>query len=262
MSRYFINLFLFLGLVPIIAQQESIDLQPKDTVVYEQPYGIRVGIDLSRPIVSSFQDNYTGFEIVGDYRLTQKLYLAAELGNENKTRIEELGGIDVPNDAELYDFTTSGSYLKLGVDYNTYENWYGMNNSIFVGGRFAISSFSQTVDSFRFYESNRYWSRDQFAPGSTEAQEFSGRSQSWIEFVFGTKVELFANIYLGGSIRLGFLFSDPNVEPFPNLFIPGFNKVTEGSKFGVGYNYSISYLIPLYKKTKKPEEVEEQETEE
>jgi len=261
MLKYFISLLLFLGVVHLRSQTEPIDLQPKDTVVYDQPYGIRAGIDLSRPIITSFQDNYTGFEIVADYRLSQKLYLAAELGNENKTRVEELGGVDVPDDAELYDFNTSGSYIKLGVDLNTYDNWYGMNNSIFIGGRYAFSTFSQTVNSFRYYDSNRYWSRDRFALGSDEEQEFSGLNASWLEFVFGTKVELFANIYIGASIRLGFLISNTESESIQNLFIPGFNKVTEGSNFGVGYNYSLSYLIPLYKKAKKPKESEEPDNE-
>ncbi len=62
---------------------------------------------------------------------------------------------------------------------------------------------------------------------------------------------MFTNLYLGGSIRIGFLVNNKEVEEFPNLFIPGFNKVTDESKFGVGYNYSLTYLIPLYKKGPK-----------
>ncbi|MGS0524471.1 DUF6048 family protein [Zobellia nedashkovskayae] len=31
-----------------------------------------------------FDEDYTGLEFVGDYRLSQNLYLAAELGNEKK----------------------------------------------------------------------------------------------------------------------------------------------------------------------------------
>ena len=33
-----------------------------------------------------------------------------------------------------------------------------------------------------------------------------------------------------------------------NLHIPGFNKTYEGSSFGVGFGYKISYLIPIIKK--------------
>ncbi|MEX0361801.1 MAG: DUF6048 family protein, partial [Allomuricauda sp.] len=85
MSKYFISL-LFLGL-PFwgISQDEPVDLQPKDTVEYKQQYGLRVGADLNRLVFSFLDEDYTGFEVAGDFRLTQKLYIAGELGNEEKT---------------------------------------------------------------------------------------------------------------------------------------------------------------------------------
>lgn len=244
MLRYFIStcfvFCFFLGQ----AQNKPIDTKPKDTLVYKQAYGLRIGVDLSRPIISFSDEEYTGIEFVGDYRLTQKYFLAAELGNESRTRQED-----------LYNFTTSGSYIKLGVDYNTYANWYGEQNSIYIGGRYAFSSFSQILNNNQIFNSNRYWSPDGFAEGSTGSQEFGGRSASWLEFVLGLKAELFANIYLGASIRLGILITNPDQEPFPDLFIPGFNKVTDNSRFGIGYNFSLSYFIPLYRKAKKPKKV-------
>jgi hypothetical protein len=252
MLKYFISFLLTIAVVPAQAQSESIDLQPKDTIVYKQPYGLRAGIDLSRVLQGFLNDDYTGLEIVGDYRLTENLYVAGELGNEKKTNTEELQDIDVLNSIPLYNYTTSGSYLKVGVDYNTYENWYGMNNTIFIGGRYAISSFSQTLNNYSVFDSNRYWSADQFAPGAEQNIEYSGLTASWLEFVFGMKAELFANIYLGASVRIGFLVSNKESETFPNLWIPGFNKVTDGSNFGIGYNYSLTYFLPLYKKSKKP----------
>ena len=120
------------------------------------------------------------------------------------------------------------------------------------------------MNNYQIYDSNRYWNPVDFIEGSSGPQEFSGLSASWLEFVFGTKIELFANIYLGASIRLGFLVSNKEPDNFQNLFIPGFNKVTEGSKFGVGYNYSLTYFIPLYKKVekKKKEKVAEEEIQE
>lgn len=264
MLKYIISSILLFSSLCGFSQTQPIDLQPKDTVAHTDPYGLRVGIDLSRLLLSSFKDGYTGLELVGDYRLTNKLYVAAELGNEKNTKQED-----------LYNFTTSGSYIKLGVDYNTYGNWYGMNNAIHVGGRYAFSGFSQTLNNYRIFDSNRYWTNpdyqidpdpntvDDFAIGSNIPQEFSSLNASWLEAVLGIKAELFANIYLGASVRIGFLISNKDPDNFRNLWIPGFNKVTDDSNFGVGYNYSISYFIPLYKKAKKLEEkkkeIEEQE---
>jgi hypothetical protein len=238
-------------------QDRPIDLNRKDTTVYKQPYGLRAGIDVSRILVSFLEDNYTGLEIVGDYRLTNKLYVAAELGNEKKTIGVGLGN-DVDDPAgELYNFTASGSYLKAGIDYNTYGNWYGEQNMIYIGGRYAFGTFSQTVSDYKIFDTNRYWNPDDFAFSSSDELEFNGLNASWLEFVVGIKAEMLKNLYFGGSVRLGFLVSNKQPDNFQNQFIPGFNKVTEGSNFGVGYNYTITYLIPLYKKAHTPKEENE-----
>ena len=240
MSRYFTKILF--GLLPFfaLAQSEPIDLSQKDTVEYKEKYGLRVGADISKLVLSFADEDYTGLELVGDYRLTQKLYLAAEIGNETKKQDETL------LNTLLYDYETSGSYIKAGVDVNTYTNWYGMNNAITIGGRYAFASFTQTLNDYSLYETNQFFN-EEFLPGENPNREFSGLSASWLEFVVGAKVELFANIFVGMSARLGFLITNTEDEQFPNLWIPGFNKVTDGSNFGVNYNYSISYFIPLYK---------------
>ena len=254
MSRYCTSIFLIMVCAIGYAQDRPIDPNSKDTVAYKQPYGLRVGVDLSRVLVSFLEDNYTGLEFVGDYRLTQKLYLASELGNEKKTIGIPLGNEVNNPTGDLYNFTASGSYLKLGIDYNTYGNWYGEQNMIYIGGRYAFSTFSQTLNNYKIFNTDRYWNPDDFAVGSTQNQEFSGLTASWLEFVLGIKAEIFKNLFLGASVRLGILITNKDPENFRNLFIPGFNKVTDDSPFGVGYNYSISYLIPLYKKDKKTKE--------
>lgn len=251
MSKYFFNLFpcLFLFSTVCWGQDGPIDLQPRDTVAHKDEFGLRAGIDLSKLVLTLIDGDYTGLELVGDYRLTRKLYLAAEIGNETKTQQESLYS------TLLYNFKTSGSYIKAGVDLNTYENWFGMNNAITIGGRYAVSSFSQTLNHYSLYNSNHLYQPD-FLEGAEPGQEFSGLNASWLEFVVGLKVELFANIYLGMSTRLGFLVSNKESDRFPNLWIPGFNKVTGGSNFGVNYNYAITYFLPLYKKAKKKKERE------
>ncbi len=240
MLRFIISIVLICCLQIGNAQSKPIDTKQKDTVIHKQPYGLRIGVDLSRPTISFFEEEYTGLEFVGDYRLSQKYFAAAEIGNEKRTRQED-----------LYNFTASGSYIKIGIDYNTYANWYGEQNLIYVGGRYAFSTFSQTINDYQIFNTNRYWTPNSFAEGALGTQEFTGLSAHWLEFVLGVKAELFANIYLGGSIRMGILVANNNPDNFNNLFIPGFNKVTDESRFGVGYNFSISYFLPFYKKAKK-----------
>ena len=251
MLRFTISCFFLLVSARGICQNDTSQAVQGDSVAYTQPYGLRAGADLSRLARTFLSDFYSGFELVGDYRISQNLYLAAELGNEKYSRAEELGNENNENPTILYDYSTSGSYIKLGADFNTYENWYGMNNTIFIGGRYSFSTLSQTVNNYRIYESNRYWNPDELVEGTEFVGEYGGLNASWLEFVLGLKAEVIANFYLGASVRLGFLISNKEADQFPNLWIPGFNKVTEGSNFGVGYNYSLTYLIPLYRKAKK-----------
>ncbi len=233
----------------VLAQNEG---GQKDTITRKYSYGLRVGIDLSRPVLSFLKDNYTGLELVGDFRLTERWWLAAELGNEERQQEEMTGALP------LYSYTVSGSYLKVGADHNTYTNWFGMRNQIHIGGRYAFSSFSQTLENFRFFDSNRFFSPDEFVLGSDEAQEFSGLNASWLEFVVGMKAEIFKNMYVGISARLAHLVTNTEDDNFRNLWIPGFNRVTEGAKWGVGYNYTLSYFLPLYKKVKKKKKKEQE----
>lgn len=247
MFKYFINLIFLLIIFTGTAQNE----EQKDSITRKYSYGLRVGVDLSRPTLSFLKDNYTGLELVGDFRLTERWWIAAELGTEERTQDEML------DQTLLYSYTTSGSYLKLGADYDTYTNWFGMRNQIHIGGRYAFSTLSQTIENFRFFDSNRFFSPDELLIGSTDAQEFSGLNASWLEFVVGMKAEVIKNIYVGVTARLGHLVSNKEPNNFKNLWIPGFNKVTEGAKWGVGFNYTLSYFLPLYKKVKvkkkKPE---------
>ena len=56
-----------------------------DTNTYKKPYGLRVGIDAFKLTKTFLDKNYQGIEVVGDLRITNKVYVAAELGNENYT---------------------------------------------------------------------------------------------------------------------------------------------------------------------------------
>lgn len=241
-----------------LALGSELAAQPADSLQNQlgepgERYGLRVGADLSRLLISTLNDDYRGFELVGDYRISQKWYLAAELGNESRGVEELLDNQDGINVQELYDITSRGSYLKAGMDYNTYQNWYGMNNNIIVGARAAFSTFTTDLDSYSYYNSNRYWNPGGFLPGANAPEELGGLSAAWLELLLGVKTELFANIFLGASVRLGMLVSRTESDRIPHIWIPGFNRVTEGSSFGVGFNYTISYFLPLYRKARQQE---------
>jgi len=208
----------------------------KDSLVFKQSYGLRLGGDLSKLVRSFLDENYTGFEVSGDYRLTKKLYLAGELGFEEKT-----------TSAAYLTTTAKGSYLKAGADQNFYTNWLDMENMIYGGFRVGISSFSQTLNNFTIYNTDQYW-QQQYADNPN--REFSGLSAIWVELVAGIKAEVLNNLYLGFNVQLKGMITQDEPDNFANLHVPGFNKIYDSGRLGTGFSYNISYLIPIYKKNK------------
>ena len=211
--------------------------QTKDTakVVYPERYGLRVGVDLHRLTKSLYDSNYKGLEVVADYRLSNRFYIAGEIGNEEKTV-----------DDDRLNFTTKGTFFKVGFDYNSFENWLDMENMIYVGMRYGVSSHSQTLNTYKIYDPTNYYGETILTSG----EKFDGLNASWLEVIGGIKAEIFNNVYLGFSVRLNYLVTNKKPDNFDNLYIPGFNRTYDG-KFGVGLNYSLSYFIPIYKKNKK-----------
>jgi len=218
------------------AQNDSIAIATKDSIKIKEKYGLRVGGDLGKLIRSFVDDDYTGFEVSADYRLKKRLYIAGELGFDKKNTV-----------TDYLNVTTNGSYIKAGIDYNMYQNWLDMDNMIYAGFRVCASTFSQKLNSYTIYSTDPYWSPQLT---SSDLQEFSGLTAIWPEIMLGIKTQLLNNLYL--SLNVQFKISASQTEPnnFENLYIPGFNKTYDSSGIGVGYSYTLSYRIPLYKKDK------------
>ena len=104
---FFTSIILTVFTSSLRAQETSIESTTSDTIVAPADYyGLRLGIDISKPIRSFLDDNYKGLEVVADFRLKKNYYIAAEIGNETWNS-------DLPN----LDNTTSGSYIKAGFNY-------------------------------------------------------------------------------------------------------------------------------------------------
>ncbi|WP_343697507.1 DUF6048 family protein [Flavobacterium sp.] len=196
-------------------------------------YGLRVGVDLYKLTRGFYDKDYKGVEFTADWRLTKKYYAAAELGFEDKT-----------TDDDRLNSTATGTYIKAGFDYNLYENWLDMENLITIGLRGGFSNFSQTLNSYKIYNPNPYWGEQ---PSINVDQKYNGLTAAWFEVAMGIKAEVFNNLFVGFGVQLKLLAMNNKPSGFDNLYIPGFNRTYDGS-FGVGFNYTVSYFIPIYKK--------------
>ena len=239
MYKYFISICLLFVFAENFSQEQkkdSIISQEKDTVIYKTNYGLRLGMDISRPLFSSLYSNYNGLEIVADYRIKKNIYIAAEIGFEEKTSIEDYS-----------NSTSKGNYIRLGLNYNAYDNWLDMNNEIFVGYRYGFSLFNQTLNNYTTNVSDM--ENGSYFPAvlNTIGQASTSLNTHWSEFMIGIKAETLQNLFIGFSFSYKILMSVKDPENFMTLFSPGFNRIFE-SNTGFGINYTISYLIPFSKK--------------
>lgn len=234
MYKYIISIcFLFVFVNGFSQEQkDKVSDESKDSIVYKSPYGIRLGIDISKPIKAAVDGDYNnGIEIVGDYRLSKRFFAAAELGFESETTQED-----------YTNSTAKGSYIRLGFNYNAYENWLDMNNEIYVGFRYGFSIFDQTLNSFSPNIFGDYF------PGNLNTSPITSSLNShWTEFMLGVKVETYKNLFIGVNLAYKVLISTSEPDNFKTLYSPGFNRIFD-SGTGFGFNYTISYLIPFKKK--------------
>ncbi|ARV14627.1 hypothetical protein BTO07_05440 [Polaribacter sp. SA4-12] len=235
MYKYIISICLLFVFVDGFSQEQKKDTlidSKTDSITYKTNYGLRLGIDISKPIKSQFSGTYSGLEIVGDYRIKKNLYIAAEVGYEEETSEED-----------YTNSTSKGNYIRLGFNYNAYQNWLDMNNEIFIGYRYGFSLFEQTLNSYTPNVNSQYFPANSITTPLTT----SDLSAHWSELVFGLKVETFKNFFITFSGSYKVMMSVKEPDNFKTLYSPGFNRIFETGT-GFGFNYTLTYLIPFKKK--------------
>ncbi len=238
MLKYYINtiLFVLLGVLNLQSQtkentqQDSISV--KNSNYHPKTYGLRVGVDVLKPILSYTLDEFKGIEVVADWRLKTRLFIAGELGYSDRTLQED-----------NFNHTVKGQYIKLGLNYNLYTNWLQMDNELFLGFRYGFSNFSNRLNNYTIFQEGTYFDPREV----TNSIKFSNLNAHWVELVAGVKVEVFSNLYLGFAVNISKIVSTKDPDIFENTYTPGFGKISENGN-GANINYTVSYRIPIYKK--------------
>ena len=227
MLKYFISTLVTLSCIAI----ETNATVSNDSL---KKFGIRIGTDLQKIIRSASSQEYNGISLNADIRFKESIFLFSEIGNEKK--MVEYSSVD----SEI-----SGNYIKLGLQFKLNKDIIGLRNLIYSSFGFGISSFDQTISRYNIY--NIYsdlWG--EFT--NTDAIILENLNANWIEIGFGVKTEILNNLFLGIELQLKNLIYQKNKNDIANFYIPGFNRTYESSNFGTGFNYSLTYLIPIIKK--------------
>ena len=198
--------------------------KPSRTDNYIRMKGIRLGADITRP----FQDLWTkgnryGSEFSADMELWPNLFPVFE------------SGIDIMKIKTNYiDYKSSGSYSRIGMDYNFLQAENKNDKNIFfVGLRYGFVLARQQVNSYLI---DSYWTP---TTGRFGSQNYFAH---WGEFLLGIKGEIVNNVYMGWTIRGKIRMNNKDLGMPPVYFIPGYGKADKG--FSLDFTYSFYYNIP------------------
>jgi hypothetical protein len=163
-----------------------------------------------------------------DYEVMPAIYATAEIGR-----------LEVERNQDIFDYSSSGYYAKIGADYNFLQqklSSIAQYDMIYGGLRFAGAQYA--------HQANNVVIQDDFW-GSYPGQ---GRPEYtmnavWTELVAGLRVEALKNLFLGWSIRAQLMLHKQKDSQLDTWMIPGFGKAKQSTSLSA--TYSISYRIPL-----------------
>ncbi|MCC5927885.1 MAG: hypothetical protein JJU28_01450 [Cyclobacteriaceae bacterium] len=209
---------LVLSVLPAMAQKERYI-----------PSGIRFGADLPSLANQAFSQNLKPVEFTTDIDFGS-FFLVADYGNVVFTQNEA-----------LHNYQSSGSYMRVGFDYNFLDTDTS-NSVLFFGLRLGRGRTNETLSfsSINNIERNTGW------PETTLQTANNGLRTSWFEFVTGTRIRIFDEFYMGFTIRYKISPRYRGNETLRPYYLPGFGRNIDESSWGFGYY--IYYRIPWKKK--------------
>ncbi|MCK5906798.1 MAG: hypothetical protein KAG37_04365, partial [Flavobacteriales bacterium] len=130
-----------------IESKEPKTISPSDTIPYK--YGLRIGIDLGGPITMLIDSNHKLFKGNFDARVYKKYFVSGEFGYEKYSSI-----------TENLKYTSDGTFVMVGGDYDMLGYTPGRNDFMAFGVRYGLATMDQTVDEYRIQ--NGYWQNDSY----------------------------------------------------------------------------------------------------
>lgn len=182
--------------------------------------GVAVGADLVG-MGQLLLSDYGQWEAAVRANLRGRYFPVVEIG---------LGRADASDVASRMTYKTSAPYARVGVDFNVIKNKNDVNR-IYVGGRYAFTSFKYDV-------SGQDITDPVWGDAVDYAYEGCKASQHWLELVAGIDAKIW------GRLRMGWMFRYRRklAASFPDIgspwYIPGYGR-EGGSRIGASFHVSF-----------------------
>lgn len=214
-SRLLAISLLLIATLSATAQQQKRMVAEPDTIPLFR--GVAVSADLAGIAQLALSD-YGQYEAALRVNLRDKYFPVIELG---------MGKADANDVATNLTYKSTAPYGRIGMDFNVMKNKHDINR-VYVGGRYAFSSFDFDVSS----------------PGITDpvwgdvveyAHEGNKATWHWMEFVAGIDAKIWKMVRLGWSVRYNRRLSNKDPEIGKPWYVPGYGK-EGGSRIGASFN--------------------------
>lgn len=183
----------------------------------------RIGLDLSKLLASSVQNNYHTFEAQVDATFRKNLNLATEFGYA-KSMVK----------SEVLSFSSNNIFMTIGADKSFLNKEFeGDYDNAFVGLRYGMSLVNRSEASYVIFDD--VWGN---ATGIIPQQNFYTH---WFELNAGFKMEIIKNVFTGWNIRFRALINPDKFEELPPAYLAGYGRADKNS--AMGYNFYILYGI-------------------
>lgn len=168
--------------------------------------GISVSGDVAGAVMAAFTP-YGQYEAAARLNLRGRFFPIVELG---------IGVSDHTNETTNIHYKVHSPYYRIGMDYNVLKNLRS-GNRIFVGARYAFSTFKYDVNAPDIYDP---------VYDTTFPFHYDGLkgTNHWAEVLFGLEARVWGILHLGWSIRYRLrLYNKQSVVGSP-WYVPGYGK--------------------------------------
>ena len=186
------------------------------------PRAIRFGVDLYGLGISAFGSNTTSLEANMDV-VFGKYFLSFDYGT-----------FDITHDNTGFEYNSSGSFFRAGVDVNFLKKEPD-EAALFFGLKYGRAQFDDNLT---------YTILDENIGDVIDAKRSNnGLGAGWFEMNFGLKVRVWKQFMLGATTRFKFGLSIEDTTELEPFDIPGYGRASENIWWG--FNYYLIYRIPL-----------------
>jgi hypothetical protein len=236
MSKYFISILLLLLSYSAIAQIDEDDegSEAPKPVKVDSFSQLRLGIDISKPIINYYAGDKEDYEFSADYYFKRDLYFVVEAGWGNAS-------IDYSD----LKYNSHNSFFKFGIDRGLLTRAFAKDWDIaIVGAHYGIAPIKRSEATYTVVDS--FWGN------STGKISAANLTCHWIELSGGVRVELYKGLFAGWNVYGKFRLNSNSFQELPPSHIAGYGKGDKNTVFD--FNFYLSYAIRWSREVKMPKE--------